>query len=211
MENEIKDAQICKCYKIIAPLNGSLGGYITMPMYDDHPEIASFRKHLSDPTIGDYISICGTSINVYFFRDSQISSSNEYDDYRGYDGFENLNTKEAISKYLLKNKDNLLEVSLKDMNNEIAIRYGIQDKTYELNNNLMWLDECKIHTPEATDKINNYNQKISVLEKELNSLSEQLNDFTKNLMSAKNATNIRDKKQEEKSFSKLKRSRNMER
>ncbi|NDO18532.1 hypothetical protein FMM68_02505 [Lachnospiraceae bacterium MD329] len=68
MENEIKDEQICKCYKIIAPLNGTLGGYITEPMYDDHPEIASFRKYLSDPTVGDYISIRGTSINVYFFK-----------------------------------------------------------------------------------------------------------------------------------------------
>lgn len=195
MEKKIKDEQISKCYKVIAPLNKSLGGYITMPMYDDHPEIASFRKYLSDPTVGDYISIRGTSINVYFFKGSQISSSDEYNDYSGYDGFENLNTEKAISKYLSENKDNLLEISSKDMSKEIAIRYDIQNKTDELNNNLLWLDECNRYTPEEKDKISNYNQKISVLKKELNSLSEQLNDFTQNLIGTKNPDNIKSKNQ----------------
>lgn len=195
MEKELKDKQICKCYKIIAPLNGALGGYVTEPMYDDHPEVASFRKYLSEPTIGDYISIRGASINVYFFKGTQISSSEEYNDYRGYDGFENLSTKEAINKYLSENKDNLLEVSSEDMIEEITIRYDIRDKTDELNNNLLWLDECKLYTPEAKYEINNYNQQISLLQKELNSLSEQLNDFTQILIGTKKPDNVKSKNQ----------------
>lgn len=170
-----------KCYKIIAPLNEKMGGYVTKPMYDDHPQIVSFRKYLAEPKVGDYISISDTSINIYFFENSRVVNSNEYDDYRGYEGFENLSTKEAINKYLSDNKNNLLEVSEKNMFEEISIRYDIQENMESLQEKEYWRDECISITPEDTAEIEKYNQQISTLKKTLASNKKLLNEFTKNL------------------------------
>jgi len=113
-----------KYYKITSKINEDFGGYTMKPMYDEYPDLGSFEMSMPSPKCGDYIIVDENrawAISVY---DYDISDA----DYKIF------NTPEKIKAFVIRNKNNLMEVSKRILNKDLEISCEIINTEHEIIN-----------------------------------------------------------------------------
>ena len=104
-------------YKIGSEITEDFGAYAMMPMYDEHPDIASYEQERPSPGVGDYIvtNSAGTEAHIIFIRVDEYI----FDEPTKYEVFA---TPAQTQEFIARNRGSLLEVSEDEFNKDTELQ-----------------------------------------------------------------------------------------